>query len=336
MENAQINLLDYLRARTQVDLDTFDVHVTREVEQCVDCTSNQQYEYYTELVKQSRRDVLNHAIELAANMHERFPTVPREELTVEIGAILLAMEARPFVTGNMHLMVNPNYAYNQRQTVDAAKRLHRLFHDLDPSFDASRLVLKIAATWEGLQACRELRYSRIQTLATTLFTMEQAILAGEAGCVSISPFVHELKEIFTPSYTGSDPLLPLCVQAQRWFQQQSWPTKVKACATIGLNEILQLAGVAALTLVPDDLKLLQSSHKPADEVQSLSLFSDASALQDQLVYPSYIDDEAGYRMAFARAEEGRAQLKLGQAINIFCDFQTKAEQLVRDARRRDV
>jgi transaldolase len=56
--------------------------------------------------------------------------------------------------------------------------------------------MKVPATWEGLQACRELRYSGIKTLATTLFTMEQAVLAGEVGCVSISPFVHELKALF--------------------------------------------------------------------------------------------------------------------------------------------
>ncbi|RAH77224.1 aldolase [Aspergillus japonicus CBS 114.51] len=302
MQSTQINLLDYLRARTQVDLDTFDVTGMG--------------------LPMMLRVVLDKAIELAASLHQQYPTVTREELTIEIGAILLAINVRPFVTGNIHLMVNPNYAYDQRKTVEAAK-----------NFDPSRLVLKVAATWEGLQACRELRYSRIQTLATTLFTMEQAILAGEAGCVSISPFVHELKAIFEPSYKGADPLLLLCVQAQQWYRQESLPTKVKACATIGLNEILQLAGVAAFTLVPDDLKLLQSSHKGVDEVQSLSLFQDREVMQDTLAYPSYINDEAGYRLAFARVEEGRAQLKLGQAINIFCDFQTKAEQLVRDATR---
>ncbi|RAH65255.1 aldolase [Aspergillus aculeatinus CBS 121060] len=313
MQNSQINLLDYLRARTQVDLDTFDVTGMG--------------------LPMMLRAVLDKAIELASSLHQQYPNVTREELTIEIGAILLAIDVRPFVTGNLHILLNPNYAYYQRKTVEAAKRLHRLFYEIDPDFDPSRLVLKVAATWEGLQACRELRYSRIQTLATTLFTMEQAVLAGEAGCVSISPFVHELKAIFEPSYKGSDPLLPLCVQAQQWYRQESLPTKVKACATIGLDEILQLAGVAAFTLVPDDLKLLQSSHKGVDEVQSLSLFQDKGVMQDKLAYPSYINDEAGYRLAFARVEEGRAQLKLGQAINIFCDFQTKAEQLVRDAMR---
>lgn len=60
----------------------------------------------------------------------------------------------------------------------------------------SRLCVKVVATWEGLQACRELTTLGIHTLATTLFTMEQAILAGEVGCTYIAPFVHELKAFF--------------------------------------------------------------------------------------------------------------------------------------------
>jgi transaldolase len=76
--------------------------------------------------------------------------------------------------------------------------LHELFKTADPFFDDSRFVMKVAATWEGLQACRELRNLGIKTLGTTLFSMEQAVLAGEAGCVSISPFVRELKEMVDP------------------------------------------------------------------------------------------------------------------------------------------
>lgn len=60
--------------------------------------------------------------------------------------------------------------------------------------------MKVPATWEGLQACRELKSINVKTLATTLFTMEQVVLAGEVGCVSISPFVHELKALFDERY----------------------------------------------------------------------------------------------------------------------------------------
>ena len=64
----------------------------------------------------------------------------------------------------------------------------------------SRLCVKVAATWEGLQACQKLTALGISTLATTLFTMEQVILAGEVGCAYISPFVHELKAFFDETY----------------------------------------------------------------------------------------------------------------------------------------
>ena len=60
----------------------------------------------------------------------------------------------------------------------------------------SRLCVKVVSTWEGLQACKQLSTLGISTLATTLFTMEQAILAAEAECVYIAPFVHELKAFF--------------------------------------------------------------------------------------------------------------------------------------------
>ena len=63
------------------------------------------------------------------------------------------------------------------------------------SFDISWLVIKVPSTWEGLQACREFIYSCIKTFATTVFAMEQAVLAGEADCVSIFEFIHELKAI---------------------------------------------------------------------------------------------------------------------------------------------
>jgi transaldolase len=60
--------------------------------------------------------------------------------------------------------------------------------------------MKVPATFEGLQACRALFQSGVQTLATTVFTMEQAILAAEVNCVSISPFVHELKTGFDSTW----------------------------------------------------------------------------------------------------------------------------------------
>lgn len=75
-----------------------------------------------------------------------------------------------------------------------------LFRYLDSSFDHNRVCIKIPSTWEGLQACRILEASKTTTLATTLFTIEQASLAGEVGCHYIAPYVNELKVHFEAGY----------------------------------------------------------------------------------------------------------------------------------------
>lgn len=129
--------------------------------------------------------------------------------------INLSLEVAPLITGAIHVMANPTLpsvsriiacAQRKRSTVIVLMaKTHKsscrvgidsLCRRLNPSFDISRLCIKVVSTWEGLQACRELSNLGIKTLATTLFTMEQAVLAAEAGCIYIAPFVHELKAFF--------------------------------------------------------------------------------------------------------------------------------------------
>lgn len=64
---------------------------------------------------------------------------------------------------------------------------------MDPDFDISRVCIKVPSTWEGLQACRALQATGITTLATTLFTLAQAVVAGEVGCHYIAPYLNELR-----------------------------------------------------------------------------------------------------------------------------------------------
>ena len=63
----------------------------------------------------------------------------------------------------------------------------------------SRMIVKVPSTWEGLQACRKLKDLGVKTLGTTVFAMEQAVLAAEAGCIYVSPFLNELKAGIDPT-----------------------------------------------------------------------------------------------------------------------------------------
>lgn len=83
--------------------------------------------------------------------------------------------------------------------------LYRLCKYLQPAFDLSRLIIKVPSTWEGLQACRKLKGLGVKTLGTTLFTLEQGILAAEAGCIYVSPFLNELRAGIDPTCVGNIP-----------------------------------------------------------------------------------------------------------------------------------
>ncbi|KAJ5502253.1 Aldolase-type TIM barrel [Penicillium fimorum] len=137
------------------------------------------FEIQAEIVKSNRSSLLKRSLALATTIHPQFATTTLEELAVEVVGIELALKVVQTVHGNVHVMVNPNYSYSTKTMVTNAQRFHLICQTIDPNFDSSRLVTK--------------------TLATTLFSMEQAVLAGKAGCISISPFVHELK---TETYKG--------------------------------------------------------------------------------------------------------------------------------------
>ena len=110
--------------------------------------------------------------------------------------IKLALLILPHLNGRIHIQVNPFDAYSTARTVAAAQRIISIFQHLDPTLATharDRVCIKIPSTWEGLQACRILeRDHGISTLATTLFSLEQAAAAAEARCLYIAPYINEL------------------------------------------------------------------------------------------------------------------------------------------------
>ncbi|KAI4097681.1 MAG: hypothetical protein LQ339_006726 [Xanthoria mediterranea] len=376
------NALEYLMSKTQVDLDCLDVRVniasnkvSTELGPFVDCTSNQA-DAYCELINPRHADLLKKTAALANEIKGHYHSVNFEELAMELSVkpqprclghghtttfradllgqmLSLAMSISPNITGACLVMVNPRYSYSTTKIIDNGQRLYRLCKFLDPDFDLSRLIIKVPSTWEGMQACRKLKSLNVKTLATTLFSMEQAVLAAEAGVVYISPFLNDLRATFDSSIQDPDPIFDIVVQAQRYYEQHSYPTRVKACCAVNAEQILQVAGVHAYTAPADQLRELASMQEPMAKLVKRSRFKeeltdehmngdvdghtngdtnahingDNNGKMEKL---SFIDDESSFRLAFSRADEGRAQMKTTQALNLFSDYQIKAEALMRD------
>ena len=108
--------------------------------------------------------------------------------------VLLAIRISSHVHHCVHIQVNPFNVYSTSAITQNALRLRELVQIVHTDFDLARVCIKIPSTWEGLQACRILQAQNIKTLATTLFSFEQAMLAGAAGCHYVAPYVHELRE----------------------------------------------------------------------------------------------------------------------------------------------
>ena len=141
------------------------------------------------------------------------------------------------------------------------------------------------------------------------------------------------------SYHDPSPIFDVCVNAQRYYEQHSYSTRVKACAAVSVDQILQLAGIAAFTAPADQLQELATREEPAAKVMKRSIFhgsatdeytnGDANGQVNintnghtngntnghqvkTMEKMSFVDDESKYRLAFAKSDEGKAQMKMTQ------------------------
>ncbi|PLB45986.1 transaldolase [Aspergillus steynii IBT 23096] len=317
--------LDVLRKRTIVDCDTMDEQVAKKMGPFQDCTSNQAIAY-GELSKPEHAGLISASVADAKALLSRFPGLSVEELAVEIAMVQLALKIAPHIRGHVHIQTNPYYSYSTEKTIVNALRIVQLFQHFQPGFEQSRICIKIPSTWEGMLACRTLEKAGVRTLATTLFTMAQAVLAAEVGCTYVAPYVNQLKVHFEPGFTDPNKLLPLCVLIQKYYESIQAKTQVLPASLTSTNDIFALAGVQHLTIAPG---LLEELSQPGSVPVMRSLFdTDVPAITPASTL-IYLNDEPAYRLAFTRDLHGASEEKLTQAVNIFCDMQDKLVQVMK-------
>ncbi|BCR91001.1 transaldolase family protein [Aspergillus chevalieri] len=326
--------LDYLRTKTVVDCDTLDEQVAKTYGPFIDCTSNQAIAY-GELSKPKNSALKADSLAEAGRLLSRFEGVEVFELAVEIAMVKLALRIAPHITGHVHIQTNPYYSFSTEKTIVNALRIVQLFQTLHPGFEQSRICIKIPATWEGMMACRILELAGVHTLATTLFTMAQAVLAAEVGCSYVAPYVNQLRVHFEMGFADPNKLLPLCVEIQKYYKSINSKTLVLPASLTSTAEIYALAGVNHITIAPGLLaQLAEPNLESGAEVKSLFDVGVAAAgdVEKEGKGVSFVNDESAYRMAFTRDLHGGSEEKLSQAINLFCDMQDKMVQIMKAAK----
>ena len=245
-----------------------------------------------------------------------------DRLLVRFGCEILSL-----IPGRVSTEVDARLSFDTSATVTRAEHLIELYQAEGIHID--RVLIKIAATWEGIEAARQLEQRGIHTNLTLLFSFAQAVACGQAKVQLISPFVGRIYDWYKKQAGTSwdeaamaganDPGVQSVRAIYDHYKHFGIATEVMGASFRNVGQITALAGCDLLTIAPDLLAQLAATDAP------LARALDASAAQ-ALDLPAVNYDEAGFR--YALNADAMATEKLAEGIRAFVVDAVKLEQLM--------
>jgi transaldolase len=183
--------------------------------------------------------------------------------------ILFGREILKIVPGRVSTEVDARLSFDTEATLEKARYLIGLYEQ--GGTDRSRVLIKIASTWEGIRAAEVLQKEGINCNLTLLFSMPQAVACAEAKVRLISPFVGRIYDYYKAT-TGKefvgmeDPGVQSVHKIYNYFKKFGYETQVMGASFRNTGEIVALAGCDLLTISPDILEKLEASTDPLTQV----------------------------------------------------------------------
>jgi transaldolase len=313
------DLLSQLKAVTTVVVDSGDLTAIEQFRP-VDATTNPSL-----LLNASQLDfakpMLSGAINYAKNKtHDAAQqlSLASDKFAVDVGTAIAKL-----VPGRVSTEVDARLSFDTAATVEKALQLVALYKE--NGIGTERILIKIASTWEGIQAARLLEQQGIQCNLTLLFHMAQARACAEAGAYLISPFVGRILDWYKAS-TGkeysaeTDPGVVSVREIYRFYKQHGFNTVVMGASFRNTGEVLALAGCDRLTISPALLAELSQQQGQL----TVQLKDDGA----KCTAPAELT-EAEFRWSLN--EDAMATEKLAEGIRKFAIDQCKLEQLIQHA-----
>ena len=245
-----------------------------------------------------------------------------DRLLVRFGCEILSL-----IPGRVSTEVDARLSFDMVATVARGERLIELYQAQGIHVD--RVLIKVAATWEGIGAAQQLERKGIHTNLTLLFSFCQAVACGQAKVQLISPFVGRIYDWYKKSAGATwveaeraganDPGVQSVTQIFNYYKKFGIATEVMGASFRNVGQITALAGCDLLTISPDLLATLAATETP------LPLALDARAAQDLAIEHVSLD-EAGFRLALNN--DAMATEKLAEGIRAFCADAVKLEKLL--------
>ncbi|MDT8405617.1 MAG: transaldolase [Methylococcales bacterium] len=316
------NLLEQLREYTVVVADTGDLQAIEKYKP-QDATTNPslitaaaqmpQYQGIVDDTLKSARETLG-----ASATPEQVANLAFDRLAVSFGLKILDI-----IPGRVSTEVDARLSYDTEATVAKA-------HEIIAQYEAAgvskeRVLIKIAATWEGIKAAEIVEKEGIHCNLTLLFGLHQAIACAEAGVQLISPFVGRIldwykKDTGRDSYPqAEDPGVLSVTQVYNYYKKFGYKTEVMGASFRNIGEIIELAGSDLLTISPALLGELQTTEG------QLERKLDPAKAASQEIEKITVDKDTFERM---HAENRMATDKLKEGIDGFTKALVTLEELL--------
>lgn len=310
------DLLSQLKAVTTVVVDSGDLNAIEQFRP-VDATTNPSL-----LLNASQLDFAKPMLTAAIAYAKTQSQDPAQQLALASDkfAVDVGTAISKLVPGRVSTEVDARLSFDTAATIAKARQLVALYQQNGIGTD--RILIKIASTWEGIQAAKVLEQEGIQCNLTLLFHLAQARACAEAGVYLISPFVGRILDWYKANtkqdYTAeTDPGVLSVREIYQFFKQHGYNTIVMGASFRNIGEVLALAGCDRLTISPallDELSQQQGELEVKLRDQGVTAAKPAALTESQF--------------RWALNEDAMATEKLADGIRKFAIDQRKLESLI--------
>ena len=327
LKTANASQLDQLKEFTTVVIDTGDFNLIKKYKP-TDATTNPSLllaacnkPEYDEVIKEA----VGYGIKATA---DKKPSPEDPELITNICdklGVIFGTKILDIVPGYVSTEVDARLSFDTEATIKKAEKLIDMYSKVGVSKD--RILIKIASTWEGIQAARKLQKKGIQTNLTLMFNFYQAIACAQADCTLISPFVGRILDWYKKS-TGKDytpeeePGVQSVSRIYNYYKKFGHKTYVMGASFRNSGEITNLAGCDRLTIAPKLLDELSSST--AQITRKLS----PTHAEEECKDPEVKVTEKLFR--WEMNEDAMATEKLAEGIRKFSEDIVSLENIIKE------
>lgn len=311
-----MNMLEQLKRITTVVADSGDIEAIK-LHKPIDATTNpslilqaaklSQYQYLiTKSISQGNDDIDNIC----------------DHLTVNFGCEILKC-----IPGRISSEIDARLSFDTQASIEKAQKIIALY--ADNGIDKSRVLVKLAATWQGIKAAEELEKQGIHCNLTLLFSMAQAVACAEANVTLISPFVGRILD-WHVNKTGQqyqacdDPGVVSVKAIYQYYKQYDYKTEIMAASFRNIGEIIELAGCDLLTISPNLLTQLQDTKGQLDHKLNAATVNHRNV---ETVIPLTFE-----RYLWLLNEDAMANDKLSEGIRNFAKDQTILVKMIEQIR----